>query len=74
VDGIAYDAALAGETATVGGEPYAVEISVLAVATAAPATAPSSLAAPAMTEAGAGAVHIKPGDDVEKDQVLLEIE
>jgi pyruvate carboxylase subunit B len=122
VDGIAYDAALAGETATVGGESYTVEISGLAVATAAPATEPSSLAAPAVTEAGAGAVlaimpgkiirvmvelgqqveegepvcmleamkmenelharqggtvravHIKPGDDVEKDQVLLEIE
>jgi biotin carboxyl carrier protein len=122
VDGIAYDAALENETATVGGESYAVEVSGLAVTAAAPTAAPSSLAAPPMTEAGAGAVlaimpgkiirvmaevgqqveegepvcvleamkmenelharqsgtvqvvHVKPGDDVEKDQVLIEIE
>ena len=122
VDGIAYDATLEGETATIGGESYAVEVSGLAVTAAAPTAAPSSLTAPAVTEAGAGAVlaimpgkiirvmagvgqqveegepvcvleamkmenelharqsgtvravHVKPGDDVEKDQVLIEIE
>jgi biotin carboxyl carrier protein len=99
-----------------------VEVSGLAVTAAAITAAPSSLAAPPMTEAGAGAVlaimpgkiirvmaevgqqveegepvcvleamkmenelharqsgtvqvvHVKPGDDVEKDQVLIEIE
>ncbi len=122
VDGIAYDAALEGETATVGGESYAVEVSGLAVTAAAATAAPASLTAPAVTEAGTGAVlaimpgkiirvmvevgqqveegepvcvleamkmenelhalqggsvravHVEPGDDVEKDQVLVEIE
>ena len=55
VDGIAYDAALEGETATVSGESYAVEVSGLAVTAAAPTAAPSSLTAPGVTEAGAGA-------------------
>jgi len=122
VDGIVYDVALEGEIATVGGESYAVQVSGLAVTAAAPAPAPSGIAAPAVSEAGVGAVlaimpgkiirvmvepgqkveegdsvcvleamkmenelharqdgtvravHVKPGDDVEKDQVLVEVE
>ncbi|MBE9472475.1 MAG: biotin/lipoyl-binding protein [Chloroflexi bacterium] len=120
VDGIAYDVALEGETATVEEESYTVQVSGLAMTATAPSPAPSSPAAP--TAAGAGAVlaimpgkiirvlvevgqqveegepvcvleamkmenelharqsgtvravHVKPGDDVEKDQVLVEIE
>ena len=122
VDGIAYDVALEGETATVGGESYAVRVSGLATAPLAPSLPPSGPAAPPVAEASAGAVlaimpgkivrvmvepgqrveegqpicvleamkmenelrarqggtvravHVKPGDDVEKDQVLAEIE
>ena len=122
VDGIAYDATLEGETATVSGESYALRVSGLAVMPVAPSpVAPGPAAAP-VTEAGTGAVlaimpgkiirvmvepgqkveegdpvcvleamkmenelhahqsgavqtvHVKPGDDVEKDQVLVEIE
>jgi biotin carboxyl carrier protein len=121
VDGIAYDVSLEGETASIGGEPHTVQVSGLALTAAAPASPPSP-AASAAVEAGAGAVlaimpgkiirvmvevgqsvkegesvcvleamkmenelhtrqsgvvrtvHVKPGDDVEKDQVLVEIE
>jgi len=122
VDGIAYDVALEGETATVGRESYAMLVSGLGVAAAATSpTTPGPATLPA-AEAGAGvvlaimpgkiirlmvepdqevqegdpvcvleamkmenelharqggtvrAVHVKPGDDVEKDQVLVEIE
>ena len=119
MDGIAYDVALEGETATVGGEPYAVQVSGLALT---PVTAVATPPAPAIEAAGAGAVlaimpgkiirvlvevdqqveegepvcvleamkmenelharqsgtvravHVKPGNDVEKGQVLVEIE
>ena len=122
VDGIAYDATLEGETATVGGQPYTVQVSGLA---ATPVVASPILAVSAAhhaAKAGTGAVlavmpgkiirvmvepgqkveegdpvcvleamkmenelhahqngavravHVKPGDDVEKDQVLVEIE
>jgi len=122
VDGIAYDVALEGETATVGEKSYAVEVSGLAVMAAVPSPAPPGPAAPGVIGAGTGAVlsimpgkiirvlvgvgqhveegepvcvleamkmenelhahrsgavramHVKPGDDVEKDQVLVEIE
>lgn len=122
VDGIAYDVALEGETATVGGESYAMLVSGLVVAAAAPSPTTSGPATLPAAEAGAGAVlaimpgkiirvmvepdqevqegdpvcvleamkmenelhahqggtvravHVKPGDDVEKDQVLVEIE
>ncbi len=122
VDGIAYDVALEGETATVSGEPYTVQVSGLAVTPVAPLPVAPGPAAPPVTEAEAGAVlaimpgkiirvmvepgqkvaegdpvcvleamkmenelhahqsgtvravHVKPGDDVEKDQVLVEIE
>jgi biotin carboxyl carrier protein len=122
VDGIAYEAVLEGETATVGGKPHAVQVSGLALATAVPVAAVCAPAAPAAAPAGAGAVlaimpgkiirmlvepgrqveegapvcvleamkmenelrapragcvrvvHVKPGDDVQKDQVLVEIE
>jgi pyruvate carboxylase subunit B len=121
VDGIAYDVALEGEVATVGGDAYPVEIAGLRMSAAAPSGVPSSPAAP-VVEAGAGsvlaimpgkvvrvmveegqeveegepvcvleamkmenelnarqsglvrAVYVAPGDDVEKDQVLVEIE
>jgi len=122
VDGIAYDVTLEGETATVGGESYTVQVSGLAVTAAVPSPTPAGPAAPPGAEAGAGAVlaimpgkiirvlvevgqqvqegkpvcvleamkmenelharqsgavravHVKPGDDVEKDHVLVEIE
>jgi biotin carboxyl carrier protein len=122
VDGIAYDVALEGETATVGGESYQVQVGGLAVTGLAPSPAPSGPAGPGAAEAGSGAVlaimpgkivrvmvepgqevaegepvcvleamkmenelharqggtvravHVRPGDDVEKDQVLVEIE
>ena len=122
VDGIAYDVTLEGEAAKVSGESYALQVSGLAVTPVAPSlVAPGPAAAP-VTEAGTGAVlaimpgkiirvmvepgqkveegdpvcvleamkmenelhahqsgavravHVKPGDDVEKDQVLVEIE
>jgi len=120
VDGIALEVRLDGETATVGTESYAVRVSGLTLAAAAPAAPP--LVAPAAVQAGAGAVlaimpgkivrvlvepgqevkegdpvcvleamkmenelharqsgvikavHVKPGADVEKNQVLVEIE
>ena len=121
VDGIAYDVALEGETATVEGDQFPVQVKGLAL------TAPifsdiSSAPTASAAEAGTGAVlaimpgkivrvlvetgqevqegdaicvleamkmenelnarqggivqavHVKPGDDVEKDQVLVEIE
>ena len=122
VDGIAYDVALEGETATMGGESYTVQASGLAVTPLAPSPVPSGPAASQPTEVGVGAVlaimpgkiirvmvevgqqvgegepvcvleamkmenelharrsgavravHVKPGDDVEKDEVLVEIE
>jgi biotin carboxyl carrier protein len=121
VDGIAYDATLEGETATVSGESYALQVSGLAVTPVAPSPVVPAPAAAPVTEAGTGAVlaimpgkiirvmvepgqqveegdpvcvleamkmenelhahqsgavravHVKPGDDVEKDQVLVEI-
>jgi pyruvate carboxylase subunit B len=121
VDGIAYDVSLEGETASIGGEPHTVQVNGLALTAAAP-TSPPGPAVSAAVEAGAGAVlaimpgkiirvmvevgqlvkegesvcvleamkmenelhtrqsgvvravHIEPGDDVEKDQVLVEIE
>jgi biotin carboxyl carrier protein len=120
VDGIAYEAVLEGETASVGGESYAVQVSGLALAAAAPAAVVCAPATPAAAQAGAvlaimpgkiirvlvepgrqveegapvcvleamkmenelrapkagcvRAVHVKSGDDVQKDQVLVEIE
>jgi len=122
VDGIAYDVTLEGETATVGGESYIVQVSGLGITPVTPAPAAPHLVAPTAPEAKAGAVlaimpgkiirvmakpgqkveegepvcvleamkmenelhapqsgvvravHVKPGDDVEKDQVLVEIE
>lgn len=121
VDGIAYEAVLEGETATVGGELHTVQVSGLTLAVA---SAPSARApvVPPVAEAGAGAVlaimpgkiihvlvepgqqieegapvcvleamkmenelrapkagrvravHIRSGDDVQKDQTLIEIE
>ena len=121
VDGIAYDVALEGEMATVGGESYAVQVSGLAVTATASSPTPPSPSVPHSAEAGTGAVlaimpgnivrvlvepgqkvqeghpvcvleamkmenelharqsgvvravHVKPGADVEKDQVLVEI-
>jgi len=118
VDGIAYDITLEGETATIGGEARPVQVSGLATV----AAPPPPIATPPAIEAGAGAVlaimpgkiirvmvkagqqveegepvcvleamkmenelharqsgtvravYVKPGDDVEKDQVLAEIE
>jgi biotin carboxyl carrier protein len=120
VDGIAYDVALEGDTASVGDETYMMQVTGLSVGRAAPTAV--GLAAPAEFKAGAGAVfaimpgkvtrvmvaegqevqkgqavcvleamkmenelraerdglvgavHVKPGDDVERDQVLVEIE
>ncbi|NIV39481.1 MAG: hypothetical protein GWN58_61760, partial [Anaerolineae bacterium] len=40
VDGIAYDVALEGETATVGGEAYQVQVDGLAATGLAPSPAP----------------------------------
>jgi biotin carboxyl carrier protein len=122
VDGIAYDVTLEGETATVGGESHAVQVSGLAMTVVAPSPGPSTSAVPSTAAAGAGAVlaimpgkivrvmveegqsveegepvcvleamkmenelharqsgivqavHVQAGDDVEKDQVLIEIE
>ncbi len=122
VDGIAYDVTLEEERATVGGESYTVQVSGLAVTPVAPSAAAPAPPAPPVAEAEAGAVlaimpgkiirvmvepgqhveegdpvcvleamkmenelhahqsgtvravHVKPGDDVEKDQVLVEIE
>lgn len=122
VDGIAYDVTLEGETATVGGKSYRVQVSGLGIAPVTPAPVAPAPAVPTAREARAGAVlaimpgkvirvmvepgqkveegdpvcvleamkmenelhasqggivravHVKPGDDVEKDQVLVEIE
>ena len=121
VDGIAYDAAVEGEMATLGGESYPMAVSGLAITAGQPAARPGSAApSPVQTAAGAvlaimpgkiirvsvevgqeveegapvcvleamkmenelcarqggvvHAVHVRPGDDVEKDQVLVEIE
>lgn len=122
VDGIAYDVTLEGETVTVGGESYPMQVSGLTVMPVAPPDLVSGPAAAPVSEAGTGAVlaimpgkiirvtvepgqkveegdpvcvleamkmenelhahqsgtvravHVKPGDDVEKDQVLVEIE
>ena len=121
VDGIAYDVTLEGETATVEGDQFPVQVEGLALTTP---TSPdvSSTSSAAAVEAGTGAVlaimpgkivrvlveadqevqegdavcvleamkmenelharqggtvqavHVKPGDDVEKNQVLVEIE
>ncbi len=120
VDGIAYDVALEGETATVGDNTHPVQVSGLSLKAASPmASLPT---ASPKGKAGAGAVvaimpgqiirvmveqgqevqdgepvcvleamkmenelhahqdgvvkavHVQPGDDVEKDQVLVEIE
>jgi len=121
VDGIAYDVALEGDTATVDGELCTVRVSGLALAAAAPPPTPPGPAVPS-GEVGSGAVlaimpgkivrvlvepgqevqegepvcvleamkmenelqarqggsvravHVKPGDDVEKGQVLVEID
>jgi len=121
VDGIAYEVAVEEKRATVEGTTYEYDVRGLTVTTAAPTPAPSA-AAPPSVEAGAGAVlaimpgkivrvmvepgqkieegdpvcileamkmenelharksgvvkavYVKPGDDVEKDQVLVEIE
>jgi biotin carboxyl carrier protein len=121
VDGIAYDVALEGETATVEGDQFPVQVEGLALTAATTSDIPSTPTA-AAAEAGTGAVlaimpgkivrvlvetgqevqegdavcvleamkmenelharqggtvqavHVKPGDDVEKDQVLIEIE
>ncbi|MBC8262918.1 MAG: hypothetical protein H8E47_02190 [Anaerolineales bacterium] len=123
VDGIAYDVALEGEMATVGGQSYTVQVSGLALTPVASSQhIPAGRAASPVTQAETGAVlaimpgkiirvmvepgqkveegdsvcvleamkmenelhahqsgavravHVKPGDDVEKDQVLVEIE
>jgi len=120
VDGIAYEVTLEGERATVSGESYTVQVSGLAVTPIVPPPAPPVAVAPPAVKAGAvlaimpgriirmmvepgqrveegdpvcvleamkmenelraprsgtvRAVHVKPGDDVEKDQVLVEIE
>lgn len=121
VDGIAYDVALEGEAATVDGDSYEIQVSGLAVTHLAPSLDSCDPAAPRAAEAGAGAVlaimpgkivrvlvepgqqveegspvcvleamkmenelrarqggtvravHVSVGDDVEKDQVLIEI-
>ena len=122
VDGITYDVTLKGETATIRGESYPVQVSGLAVMPVAPSDVVPGPAAAPVAEAGTGAVlaimpgkiirvmveqgqkveegdpvcvleamkmenelhahrsgtvramHVKPGDDVEKDQALMEIE
>ena len=123
VDGIAYEVALEGDAVAVGEERLPFEVEGMHVtAVAAPPTPSAAAPAPPAVEAGAGAVlaimpgkivrimvelgqqvqegdavcvleamkmenelhtrksgtvkavHVKPGDDVEKDQVLVEIE
>jgi biotin carboxyl carrier protein len=121
VDGIAYDAAVEGEVAKLGGESHQMAVSGLAMSAGPPAARAGSVA-PTPEHAAAGAVlaimpgkiirvfvkvgqeveegdpicvleamkmeneldarqggvvhtvHVQPGDDVEKDQVLVEIE
>ncbi len=122
VDGIAYEVALEGDTAIVGEERLPLEVKGLTVAVAAAPTPPAAAPTLPAGEAGLGAVlaimpgkivrvmvepgqevqegsavcvleamkmenelharksgtvravYVKPGDDVEKDQVLVEIE
>ncbi len=119
VDGIAYSVALEEKRAVVEGHPYGMEVSGLRVIAAAPAPSTSSAAAPAAASAGAvlaimpgkitrvlvqvgqrvragepvcvleamkmenelhakqdgvvKAIYVRPGEDVEKDRVLVEI-